>query len=207
MTCERRWVYTLVQPESKTNSFDNQSDHGLQNRKRPSQGTENPKKCKCEACPLLHAVPEVVCIEEAIELWIQVNNIDASLCSIPNNGTGKVASVVVLFSINAQAAVNTKFQSGHSVSFSLLLDSRVESSNLHNLIFSLVVSTLYLITLLIQPLQLFFERVNLTTQSLSFNLQLIGSLCNSKFLSIQSQDIRGVGGGVVPRSLGIVGCA
>jgi hypothetical protein len=150
----------------------------------------------------------VVCIEEAIELWIQVNNIDASLCSIPNNSAGKVTGVVVLFGIDAQTAVNTKFQSNHILSaFSLFWIAVWKAANLHNLIFSLVVSTLHLITLLIQLVQLFLQRVNLTTQSLSFNLQLIGSLCNSKFLSIQSQDIRGVGGGVVPRSLGIVGCA
>jgi hypothetical protein len=59
----------------------------------------------------LHAVPEMVCVEEAIELGIQINDIDTSLCSISNNSTRKVASVVVLFSINTQTAVNTKFQS------------------------------------------------------------------------------------------------
>jgi hypothetical protein len=78
------------------------------NRNAPRM--ENPNKFKRGASPL-HAVPEVVCVEEAIEFGIQVDDIDASLCSIPNNGTGKVASVVVLFSVDAQAAVNTKFQS------------------------------------------------------------------------------------------------
>ena len=61
----------------------------------------------------LHAVPEMVRVKEAIELGIQVDDIDASLCGISNNGTGKVASVVVLFGIDAQAAVYTQFQSGH----------------------------------------------------------------------------------------------
>ena len=72
--------------------------------------TRNSKRCKYGVSPL-HAVPEVICVEEAIEFGVQVNDIDSSLCSIPNNGTGKVASVVVLLSVDAQAAVNTKFQS------------------------------------------------------------------------------------------------
>jgi hypothetical protein len=74
----------------------------------------------------LHAVPEMVCVEEAIELGIQIDDIDASLCSIPNNGTRKVASVVVLFSINTQTAVNTKFQSV-AVSFLSLLKSSMDA--------------------------------------------------------------------------------
>jgi hypothetical protein len=51
----------------------------------------------------------MVCIEEAVELWIQVDHIDASLCGIPNNGTGKFASVVVLLCVDAQTAVDAEF--------------------------------------------------------------------------------------------------
>jgi len=110
----------------------------------------------------------VVCVEEAIELRVQVDDIDAPLCGIPNNGTGKVASVVVLFSIDAQAAVNTKFQSRNVLSVSLL-QRCIAVQHLHDLIFSLVLSTLELITLIIQFLQLFLERVDFRAQSLSLN--------------------------------------
>lgn len=122
MTRKRRWVYTLIRTKPKTKPCIRQSNHD----QRDAPPTIDLKhKTQTEASPL-HAVPEVVCVEEAIKLRVQVDNIDASLCSIPNNGTGKVASVVVLFGIDAQAAVNTKSQPGSC--FVSLSASREESS-------------------------------------------------------------------------------
>jgi hypothetical protein len=110
-------IYTDCEPKSRTNTFDDQSNQNpSKTENAPPKEPESQRSANVRLL-LLHAVPEVVRIEEAIELWIQVDNIDASLCRIPNNSTRKVASVVVLFSIYAQTAVNTKFQSNHSVSF------------------------------------------------------------------------------------------
>ena len=102
MTGKRRWVYTLIRTKTKNELLCQPIQP--QPKERPSH-----QKVQTNARLLSHAVPEVVCVEEAIELRVQIDDIDASLCSIPDNGTGKVASVVVLFSIDAQAAVNTKF--------------------------------------------------------------------------------------------------
>jgi hypothetical protein len=106
-------IYTDLRRQFKTKSNQNPKD-------APPTFTKNPDRCKCEASPL-HAVPKVVCVEEAIEFRIQIDDIDASLCGIPNNSTRKVASVMVLFSIDSQTAVNTEFQSGHILSVSLSL--------------------------------------------------------------------------------------
>lgn len=162
-------------------------------------------KCKCEAIRL-HAVPEVVCVEEAIELRIQIDDIDAPLCSIPNNGTGKVASVVVLFGVNAQAAVNTEFQSGRVLSV-LVFHEWTVVKHLHDLIFSLVLSTLEIITLIVQLLQLFLQSIDFGAQSLGLNLELIGSLCDSELFRVQSQDIGCVSSRVVARDFRVVCCA
>lgn len=82
-----------------------------------------------------------------------------------------------------------------------------EEKHLHDLIFSLVLSTLNIITLLLQHLQLFLETINLRPQSLTLNLQLIGSLCNPEFLSVQGQDVGSVGGRVAARDFRVVECA
>lgn len=95
------WVYTMIRLEPKTDS--------LATKRRPYHFNAKLNKNACVESSSLHAIPEVVCVEEAIELWIQVDDIDASLCGIPNNGTGKLASVVVLFCVDAQAAVDAEF--------------------------------------------------------------------------------------------------
>lgn len=70
-----------------------------------------------------------------------------------------------------------------SLSEYILLARRKE--DLHDLILSLVLSTLNLITLLLQPLQLFLEHVNLRAQSLAFDLQLVCSFGDSELFSVQ----------------------
>lgn len=59
----------------------------------------------------LEAVPKVVCVKEAVEFGVEVDDIDAALCGIPNDGTGEVASVLVLLGIDSQAAIDAQFQS------------------------------------------------------------------------------------------------
>lgn len=69
----------------------------------------------------LHCLPEIVCVEESGEFWIDVDYMNIALATISDNGLVVVASVVG-FNINSKGAIDLESQ---SVTISLVIARQI----------------------------------------------------------------------------------
>lgn len=125
------------------------------------------------------ASPKVICVEEAVKLGINIDDIDIAPLPVPNNSPLDLARDGVLLSIDTQRAIDT--QPEHI----LVLQPPL-----------LPVPT-SLLACLLDNAQLVLETPELALQPLALNLEVGARLRDSEFIRVEGEDLGGVGAGVV----------
>ena len=126
-----------------------------------------------------HASPKVVCIEEAVELGIDSDDIDSPTSRIPDDSALELARSSILLGIDAQGAIDLQLE--------------------HVFILDTLLPLAALVPGLLDHTQLVLEPPQLPLQSLALDLELRGGLRDAEFLSVEGEDVLGVAGWVVAR--------
>lgn len=143
---------------------------------RHGQAVGPPRATKASQAP-----PEVVCVEEAIELGVYGDDADITAVSPPHDGPADLTGAVVDIGVDAEGAIDLQLQDilvlgGDAVD---VLESDALGPGV------------------VQDAQVVAQGAQLAVQALALDLQLAGGFGDAELGRVEGQDALGVGAGVV----------